>query len=266
MTQNKKKIIGLVWIFGILATAFLFSTYGFRFIASNIPFRYEEKIAHFAGDHFSLKKCVGIKDTQSVLALNKLVKRIYPTISGDENISIDVSVIRENDVNAFATLGGKIFINSALLNEAQTPDELAGVLAHEIEHVRHRHILQGALVSLISLKGFEFLLSGGTGSVSPELASTFFNMNFSKGEESEADSDGLLRLEKAHVSALGFYDFFKRLDNKNGSAAKVLFSVISDHPSSTSRAEKVALLMKHQQNITTVLSTEEWSSLKEICD
>src|SRR5690606_21231902 len=97
---------------------------------------------------------------------------------------LDVRVVKSDIPNAFALPGGQVFFFSALLDQAQTPDEFAGVLAHEVGHVAHRHGME----QLISTAGtgalIGFILGDMTGiSVAAGLGATIIDARFSRDAE-----------------------------------------------------------------------------------
>ena len=253
--MNKRKTIGLVWLVSALFFA-VGVAMGLGYFIQQIPWSVERKLALVYGGTYTAK-CEG-KNTDSQKALEKLVKRIYPLKSDDYKFSLQVQVLREKSINAFATLGGNIYINEALLNAATTPEELTGILAHEIEHVRLRHILQGVLVRMATVHGMKLILSGDPGSLSADTATMFLHMNFTKSEEAQADSEGAKRLQMADVGVKGIYNFFKRMEDSTE-----LTALLSDHPSSSSRLLNLKPYL--EKSSREVLNQKEWESLKEIC-
>jgi predicted Zn-dependent protease len=254
--MNKSKMIGFVWLTCALLFAVGFAM-GVGYFVQQIPWSVERKLALVYGGAYGAK-CEG-RNPDSQKALEKLVKRIYPLKSDDDKFSLQIQVLREKSINAFATLGGTIYINEALLAAATTPEELAGILAHEIEHVRLRHILQGVLVRLATVSGMKLILSGDPGSLSADTATMFLHMNFTKSEEAQADSEGLKRLQMAEVSAKGIYNFFKRMEDSSE-----LTALLSDHPSNSSRLLNLKSFLEKPSR--EVLSLKEWKSLKDICN
>ena len=122
------------------------------------------------------------------------------------------TLFRGSAINAFAGLGGHIYVYDGLLRQADSPDELAGVIAHEIEHVHHRHILQGVLVRLLTTEAMRWIFFDGK-QMGPEIARLLLNMSFSRGQEFEADDAGLQRLRQARVDVAGLGRFFERMKN-----------------------------------------------------
>src|SRR5690606_26348291 len=99
-----------------------------------------------------------------------------------------VSVADDPQVNAFAAPGGRIVLLEGLLREAESPDEIAGVLAHEIGHVTERHPTAAAL----RLLGIQALLTGifGDGSLASAAAGAgglLVALSYSRDDERTAD-------------------------------------------------------------------------------
>jgi len=201
--------------------------------------------------------CQGRARPESGALLDKLVRRIYPLSPDDKAIPITVEVIRGETVNAYATLGGRIYVFDGLLRQARSPEELAGVLAHEIEHVRERHIIQAMAVNLLTYKTLTMILPG-SGPLDASSAYLFLSLQFSRQEEAEADSGGLERLRSAQVDAAGFEEFFARAQRLPAPPA-----ILSNHPSNESRRELAARYRGYPTR--PVLDPGEWAALGAIC-
>ena len=253
MNQTKSKLIGLLWI----ACAFLLTAafvLGLPFFAKAIPWSYEKKLANFVGELPQLEVC---KNTVGKAEFQKLISRIYPVLEADTQVPITIQVVQGEEINAFASLGAKIYVYEGLIKQAQSAEELAGVLAHEIEHVRLRHIIQGVLVRVLTLEAID-LAMGNTGSVDPKLLNMILNMRFSREQESEADLQGLRRLQQAKIDVAGFRRFFEREENQS-----TIPAILSDHPSPQNRAE---LTQQYAGSpIVPILEPGEWRAIKSLC-
>lgn len=242
---------GLIWL--LLACAFggLFAM-GLSPFAHAIPWSWEKKLGHAIQPEG--KPYPGSPQARALL--QRLVGRLYPLEPGDRNFSIEVQVVKNPVINAYAGLGGRITIDSGLLKQAQSPEELAGVLAHEIEHVRHRHILEKFLERLFTVESLQWILGGGW---TANLAKYFLNMDFTRSQEVQADEGGLKRLQMAHIDNRGFRRFFERMEIKNPSSA-----FLSDHPSNQARIE-MAEQFKNI-NVRPIMTPAEWVILKNYCE
>jgi Zn-dependent protease with chaperone function len=195
-------------------------------------------------------------------ALRRLTDRL--AAAADSSYSVRVQAIPQQTVNALAMPGGHIVIFSGLLDFAETPDEIAGVLAHEMAHVTHRHMTASALRGLGYALIFD-LLSGGSAGGVIGFGHELLTLAHSRDAEIEADATGLKILERAGIGAHGFVAFWDRMRNRergdkdNAINPPVLFST---HPDSESRA---LLARSARQTGTPALTAEEWQALKAFC-
>lgn len=220
-------------------------------LAHLIPWSWEKKAGGLGVYRAS---CSGSPQVQ--MLLEKVAKRIYPLDPGDAAFSINVRVARNEAINAYAGLGGNITVNSGLIKQAESPDELAGVLAHEIGHVQHRHIMQGVIEHALTADGVNMILGGRSSAA--QWSRYFLNMNFTRAQEMQADEAGFERLQKAHVDNLGYAHFFGRME-KSGSVPVFL----SDHPANRARSEMAAKF--DNRGATPIMAPGEWRLLKNDC-
>lgn len=140
------------------------------------------------------------------------------------------------DINAFAAPGGVVVVYRGLLRSADSAEELAGVLTHEIAHAELRHTLRGVIKSL-GLRALVSLLIGDlSGSVFTEAATRLTELSFSREAEREADAEGLRRLVAARIDPNGMVHFYEKL------AAEQRLSpppILSTHPATGERLESL---------------------------
>jgi Zn-dependent protease with chaperone function len=120
-------------------------------------------------------------------AFDKLVHRLETAASLP--IPLDVRVVRRPEANAIALPGGRVYVFQGLIEKASTPDELAGVIAHEIGHVAHRDgtrtLLESAGLSLL----FGMLLGDFVGGGAVVLAAqTLLQTSYTREVETAADA------------------------------------------------------------------------------
>ena len=170
-------------------------------------------------------------------------------------------VLRSTIPNAFALPGGRIYILSALLEKAQTPDELAGVLAHEFGHLSHRDGLR----RVIRDGGTGYLaglLFGDIGGASAALfaARSLLNAAYSRTAEADADRFAISALQRLGrpTAPLG------RLLLRIAGPESKTFSILSDHPLTPDRASLLAQPAPDPPG-PALLAWYEWQDLKAIC-
>ena len=148
-------------------------------------------------------------------------------------------VLIDKDVNAFAAPGGVVVVHSGLIEAAQSADELAGVLAHEVQHVELRHSLQ----NMIHAMGWAALLTvvlGDVNAIAGVLIHQAGTMRFSRELETQADLHGLEALRRADLSTAGMVTFFRRLQQEEKGSVPFL----SSHPATAERIERLESAIK----------------------
>ena len=251
-TDKASKIKGLAWVIAAVGLAVVLGL-GITPFVRAIPWSWERGIADSLGAVSYVDVCRG-NPKQEVL-LKKLVTRLYPLNQDDNRFFINVQIVNNSEINAFAELGGKISLNRGLLEKAQSPEEVAGVLAHEITHVSRRHILEGFVVHLMTIGGIQMVF-GSSSNV--KWTNFFLKMGFTRAQEAEADEGALLRLQKAHINNQGFRDFFERMKGLS-----IIPPVLSDHPSDGARSEMVVKFQN--RDAKPVMTDEDWKSFKAYC-
>ena len=149
----------------------------------------------------------------------------------DDDQNFQYFILRSNEVNAFATFGGFICVNSGLILLTESESDLAGVLAHETAHVRQRHIARSIVAqSHASLATTAAMLAAvllgaasgaGGGAMEGAIAMSQgaalqASMNFTRNEEAEADRIGIGLLAGAGFNAQAMANFFESMGRMHG--------------------------------------------------
>jgi Zn-dependent protease with chaperone function len=196
-------------------------------VAERVPIEYERELGTRVLPLIRLQYC---DHPAAAAALAALKRRLDPY----GEVQAELHVLRSDQLNAFALPGGVVVITEELLLRASGPDEVAGVLAHELEHVRERHVLRHFVRATLLAAGWSVAVGDYAGLmvVDPATAFNVINLRFSREEEAAADAGAALALDRAGVSRRGLYDFFQRLRADTDS----LPAWLSNHPTSESRA------------------------------
>lgn len=229
-----------------------------QWLAPLIPSSVEQSMGDALVGDFGGRFC----DTaQGKAALDKLTRSLDAD-PGD----LQVEVANIDMLNAVALPGGKVLLFQGLLSQAKSPDEVAGVLAHEIGHVRERHVMQGLLRQMglaVVLGGFD----GSGGSTLNSLLST----TYTRDAEREADDHSLKALKQADISPIGTAAFFNRLAAIDGShelkdrQARTMASYTSSHPLSDERRKLFENAVVKGSAYKPALTADEWRELKTMC-
>lgn len=189
-------------------------------------------------------------------ALNTLTARL-----DGKSRELNVRVVDLPIVNAAALPAGNIVLFDKLLETVETPEELAGILAHEIAHVRRRHVT-AALIREFGIGIFAAALGGTTGG----RVDGFVSLGFTRRAENEADGDAIAMLTRAGISPAPTATFFRRLNRAEGSTGRFGPMVyLSSHPLSGDRERRFADAAKRGLYTTPALTKREWTALRAIC-
>ena len=164
--------------------------------------------------------------------------------------------------NAFTLPGGRIVFMRALIEQAQSPDEVAGVLAHEMGHVAHRD----AMRAVIHAGGISFLvgtlLGDFTGAGALVIGSKFLlTSRYSRRNETEADAFAIAVMTKAGGDVGALAQFLRRVARTPGERQ---LEILLTHPVTDDRVAAIERAAPAGQR-RPLLDQAEWSALKAIC-
>ena len=229
-----------------------------------MPVAWEESLGRAVTDQLAPPDLV-CADPRGQRALDLIVARLAAA-APPSPYTFRARVVNVPDVNALAAPGGHMLVFRGLVERARTPDELAGVLAHEMEHVLHRHTTR----AVIQHASTGLLLAALTGDMTGPLAyglesaRVLGQLQYSRHAEAEADRDGMKLLLAARIAPDGMIGFFE--DLAQGEHPRRVLRYLSSHPST---GDRIALLRELAAGtpgpFTPLLSDEEWRDLKAIC-
>ena len=193
-------------------------------------------------------------------AFTKLVNAVRE--SADMDTSVESAVLASPIPNAFALPGGKVYVFNGLLAKADNADEIAGVLAHELGHLKHRDNMRG----LIRNSGTSFLIGllfgDVTGSSTLIFASrSLLTASYTREAERNADSFSIDVMHRLGRSPKAMGELLFRITGKEGDKS---LSILSNHPLTEDRLARMSSEDRPPSS-TPLLTAEEWTSLKAIC-
>jgi len=176
-------------------------------------------------------------------------------------IPLKAVVARQVEANAFALPGGYMYVFEGLIDKAETPDELAGVIAHEIGHVAHRDgmrtVLQSSGLSLL----FGMLLGDFVGGGAVVLAAkTILKTSYSREVEASADDYSVRLMRDIGGDARALGRILLRIDGGTHPGPRIL----RDHPETRERAAAIEAIAGVGAT-KPLLDKSEWAALKTIC-
>ena len=198
-------------------------------LAERIPLREEIALGEqaYAGMQPSLQLIDSGPAYDAVVALGQ-------RLSHGSRYRYRFHVAQDDAINAFALPGGIIVVHTGLIAASRRAEELAGVLAHEIQHVEQRHSLRAAFKQL-GMRGLWALVTGDLGStLIGQAALQLTSLTFSRSDERSADAKGLDELVARGIDPQGMIDFFATMAKRSEVDPPAF---LSSHPTGPERRQ-----------------------------
>ena len=202
---------------------------------AKIPIKAEVWLGEYFVDSFEANEDEALRRRLQPLLDN------LPADSPLHNYTFTVQLVKNKEINALALPGGHILVFSGLVEQAESENELAMVLAHELGHFAHRDHLK-RLGRGLGLTVAAMLVFGEDSAISRLVSNLFLvtESSYSRQQESDADRFGLELLVNSYGHAGGATDFFARVGKKAGSRAPYL---LASHPHPDDRIEELQSLI-----------------------
>jgi predicted Zn-dependent protease len=181
-----------------------------------------------------------IRDSRVVAYITALGNQLA-AVTDTRGLTWHFAVVDSKEVNAFAVPGGWVYVNRGLIARAQTMNELAGVIGHEIGHITRRHSVQqmqqaqgmnGGLMALCTLTK---VCDSGAGQAAINLGGTALFAKYSRDDEAQADEEGVATLVKARIDPNGIPWMFRILLSERQSNPSAVDAFFATHPLEESR-------------------------------
>ncbi len=205
-----------------------------------------------------------VEDELVNAAIQEIIDRLEPhsEIPGAE---FTFAVIEKDMANAFALPGGYMVVYTGLILRASSPEEVAGVMAHEMAHVTHRHGLRRIAHSVGIWAGFSVML--GNLDALTKLAVSLFEMgtvnSYSQDQETDADLEGAEMLIAARIDPRGLARFFAMMQEEYGDVPDAL-AWTSTHPQHDERVAAIeAYEAEHGAGVEYEPLDIDWEAVQE---
>jgi beta-barrel assembly-enhancing protease len=235
-------------------------------VARRLPVSWEEQLGQSVVEQLAPldEQCTDPTRTQ---AIEEIMTTLTSTLPHSP-YTFRVIVVDNPTVNAFAAPGGYIVVLKGLVEKTQSAEELAGVLAHEMQHIEKRHatrmLIQHASTGLLITA-----LTGGGSDASVwglEGARTLGILRYSRHHEEEADAEGLRLLVAANIDPKGMMTFFESLKKEEGGDTPEFLKYVSTHPSTMERVERLQSMVGHVEgHFVKLLPQYDWDDMHQIC-
>ncbi len=215
-------------------------------VARRLPADWEQSLGDTAIKQFRVQKTF-MPDKAAEALLQPLVAPLVA--QAGSRYRYHFHVINDPSLNAFALPGGEVVIHSGLILKAASPDQLQGVLAHEISHVTEQHGLRSVIKSVGVYAVAQALIGDASGLIAAVAgaAPMLINQKYSRDFEREADRAGFDLLTRAQINPAGLIGFFgaireeerkqlKQLGDADAqSAARGAMAYLGTHPDTDER-------------------------------
>jgi len=190
-----------------------------------------------------------LRDAETEALLHDMATPLIEA-AGLDPVNVDIVLVNDQSVNAFVAGGQAVYINAGLINEADTAEEVQGVIAHELGHVTGGHAVlnQGAKsasnISILSLLLGAAAAAAGGGEaamgvlMAGQQAAMGKFLAYTRSQEASADAAGAKYLSEAGLSGRGSIEFFKKLQNmeyRYGYSQRSQDEFFSTHPLTSDR-------------------------------
>ena len=190
-----------------------------------------------------------LRDAQVDGYVNSLGRSIASRTSRSD-LNWQFAVVNTDVINAFALPGGFVYVNRGVLSRASNESELAGVLAHEIEHVVQRHSVkqmeqaQNANIGVTLACVLTRVCENPAAQAAIQVGGTAYFAKNSREDEVQADEGGFQNMIRAGENPRGMLTFFQKLlaeEGSNGSGGASAW--FADHPGTQDRIADIQRLL-----------------------
>ncbi|WP_159472740.1 M48 family metallopeptidase [Dyadobacter sp. 3J3] len=244
VNQNGIVIAGLASaLLGFLVVAYFYILPWFaETVADKIPISMETQLGETMYESMISQYK---KDDSLTRNVNDFVKEI----DFETDYPVKVTVVKEDQMNAFPLPGGHIIVFDKIISKMKTKEELAALLAHEVAHVHYRHSLKSIFRSLSGYLLISLIFNdiNGITAVLADNSNMLLNLNYSRNLEKDADEKAVGILQSNGLDLKGLTDLFTLL--KSGSNDSGTLKLLSTHPLTDERIEYAKDASLHQKGI-----------------
>lgn len=223
-----------------------------HWIAPHVPTSWERNVGGAIVGDFGSLRC---RNRNGQQALEAVLERVAPGATRGPD-AIKVAALDVPAFNAAALPGGYIVVFKPAITETD-PEALAGVLAHEVAHVRRRHVTE-ALLRELGIGALIRLFAGNLGANAEQIVA----LSYTRDNEAQADADAIVMLRRANISPRPTAALFQRLA-KEAPAFSAQF--LQSHPASGMRALNFARSFDPHARYQPALNREQGDALFDIC-
>ena len=201
-----------------------------------------------------------LMDAETIDYLQELALPIEKTLELEDK-HIPYYLIQRNEINAFVNQKNELYMFTGLIEKAETPSEVLGVLAHELGHISGKHIFKtihsrkdfNLPVAAGMLLGIGALAAGSADAGIAVISGTHAGiqtaaLSYNRAFEQQADQIALEALHKSNMPMQGFTDFMQKLSKDQALYSRDMPQYLLTHPYSSSRTEFAKSFIQENTN------------------
>lgn len=226
-----------------------------HWLAPHVPMSWERNVGGAIVGDFGDLKC---RSASGQRALEALTERVAPGATTGPD-AIKIAALDVPMFNAAALPGGYIVVFKPTITETDA-DALAGVIAHEVAHVRRRHVTE-ALIRELGIGALIRLFAGDLGANAEQLVA----LSYTRNNEAQADADAIAMLKRAGISPRPTAALFQRLSRQQDEGVPSSAEFLQSHPLSGGRAKNFAASFDPGAHYRPALNRDQADALFDIC-
>jgi predicted Zn-dependent protease len=233
-------------------------------IATAMPPSWRSQISEISWSQVNAM-AVACDDSDAATAvLNDLADRLMERSHVPQRGKVYVTIVRAGFPNAFAMPDDTIIVTDQLIGMSEQPDELAGVLAHEIAHIERNHVMQNVVRHIGAGVFFDIVFgSGGAGQAIALASVNLAGLGYDRDDEAEADRRGFDYLAAANIDPGGLGRLFDRFARQQHERHSAFGTLLSNHPATAERA--AAARARARPGSAASLTPLQWRIVRSAC-
>lgn len=260
--------VTLITAFGLVLLVWGIYTWGIPAladaVAGRLPVAWEEQLGRAVVDELAPagRHCQNAEQRAALAQMLQMLTAAGPPTP----YRYTLIVVDDGTANAFAAPGGYLVFTRGILQLTDRPEEAAGVMAHEIQHVVQRHVTK-LLVRELSLRALVSLATGDLGGLGSALdaARTLDRLRYQRADESSADREAVRLLAAARIDPRGMVTVLQKMQQSTAAALEPP-AYLSTHPALD---ERIATLQRLADETPLdplpLLPESRWSELTQAC-
>lgn len=233
-------------------------------LADAIPERQRNQIADISWSQVNAFTDYCDDSDEAARVLNDVAYRMMEASNVPRRDDIWITIVDAPFPNAFALPDHSIIVTDDLIAMVEDPDELTGVLAHEIAHIEHNHVMKNIIRSVGAGVFFDIVFGGaGAGQAIAIASVNLTGLQYGRGDETDADQRGFDYMDAANINTGGVARLFERFSQMAEEQGGDIPTLFSSHPATAERA--AAAQARARPNLPPSINEADWRVVRAAC-